>query len=96
VYFYNLQITDHDREKRQHTVNSLSKTPGICFHSNADYFLLKAYFKKIVVGLYSLLYSSKLYRKRMVLDVAKFEKTASELKRIPGVFEREFTVRKNN
>jgi hypothetical protein len=32
----------------------------------------------------------------MVLDVAKFEKTASELKRIPGVFEREFTVRKNN
>jgi len=60
------------------TVNSLSKTPGICFHSNADYFLLKAYLKKIIVDLNSLLFTSKLYRKIMVLDAAKFEKTASE------------------
>ncbi len=30
------------------SINSLSKTPGICFHSDPDYFFLKAQFKKRV------------------------------------------------
>jgi len=60
------------------TINSLSKNPRICFHSDADYFFLKPWFKKRVANLNSLLYSSKLYRKIMVLNVAKFEKTALE------------------
>ena len=55
------------------TVNSLSKTPGICFHSDAYYFFLKASFKKWLADFNSLLYSSKLYHKLMVLNKAKFE-----------------------
>jgi hypothetical protein len=54
------------------TVNSLSKTPGISFHYDADYLSLKK-------ELYILIpYYVLLNYKKMVLVVAKFEKTPLE------------------
>jgi hypothetical protein len=71
------------------TLNSLSKSPEKCFHSDADYFFLKASLKKLLADFNSLLHSSKIYHKIMVLNSSKFHQNQSIS---PGFFEREFTV----